>query len=214
MQNHFASIALAAASLLAVGAAQATPTYLPFGAQANVSLSTGTAGGWTQCYLAAFNVAIGSSGQNALNQCAGDYIMMAGRETGSNTLLALAATTRADAIIDTGGFGVSTTHVSNGARWWYSGDFSWGFAGLNDVVINGVCNVGASAIGMCLHTSNTVGGWRINEIQRLSGSTAYEQMFFVADRSNNNVPEPGSLALALVGLALAGATSALRRKAR
>ncbi len=210
MQKSLASIALAAASLFAAGAAQAMPTYLPVGAQANVALSQVTGGGWTQCYLATFNVTIGSDGENVLNQCAGDYIMMAGRATGSNTLLALAATTRADAILDTGN--TSNTHVSNGAQWWYSDDWSWGFIGLNDIASNSQCNTNSSAIGMCLHTLEFAGGYRINNITGLNGSTAYEKMFFVANSSNNNVPEPGSLAL--VGLALAGAVGALRRKAR
>jgi len=210
MQKSLASIALAAASLFAAGAAQAMPTYLPVGAQANVALSQVTGGGWTQCYLATFSVTIGNDGENVLNQCAGDYIMMAGRATGSNTLLALAATTRADAILDTGN--TSNTHVSNGAQWWYSDDWSWGFIGLNDIASNNQCNTNSSAIGMCLHTLDFAGGYRINNITGLNGSTAYEKMFFVANRSNNNVPEPGSLAL--VGLALAGAVGALRRKAR
>ena len=83
-----------AAGLLASGTALATPVYMPTGAQANVALSTVTGGGWTQCYAAAMATTIGNAGENVLNVCQGDYIMMAGRATGSQTLLSLAATTR------------------------------------------------------------------------------------------------------------------------
>ncbi len=195
-----------AASLFTMGTAFAAPSYMPTGAQANVALATVTAGGWTQCYQATMATTIGNAGENVLNACQGDLIMMAGRATGSQTLLALAATNRADSIIDTGD-STTNTHISNGAQWWYSDNWSWGFASLADTVRNFEC--GQASLGMCLHTLSFVGGYSINNNDGLNGSTDYEKLFFVADA--NAVPEPG--ALALVSLALLGAAAARRRKA-
>lgn len=191
-----------AAGLLASGTALATPVYMPTGAQANVALSTVTGGGWTLCYAAVMATTIGNAGENVLNVCQGDYIMMAGRATGSQTLLSLAATTRSDAIIDTGD-NTGTYHLSNGANWWYPDNWSWGFAGASESPYNVEC--GTADAGMCLHTLGFIGGYSINRIAGLNSSIAYEKLFFVASNSTQ-VPEPASLAL--LGVAAARRRSA------
>ncbi|MBC7728766.1 MAG: hypothetical protein H7242_14345, partial [Microbacteriaceae bacterium] len=102
MKKNLFSVFALAVGLLVGHAALATPVYLPSGAQANVALSTITGGGWTQCYAATMDVFIGNSAENVLNVCSGDYLMMAGRATGADTFLALAAALRADTIVNTG----------------------------------------------------------------------------------------------------------------
>jgi PEP-CTERM motif len=192
---------------LSAGTAQAS-LYTPFGAQTNVGLSTVTGGGWTQCYAATMGAAIGTNAQNVLSNCTGDLLMMAGRVTGSDTFLVLAETTLSDAILNTG-VGTSNTHLSNGANWYFSPSWSWGFTAANDAVSLNSCDTSSSPTSMCLHTLNGTGGYRINNITGLNSSTTYEKVFFVAS-AQNNVPEPGSLAL--IGLGLAGLAVVRRRK--
>jgi len=158
--------------------------------------------------MSTFSSFIGSGAENVLNVCQGDYLMMAGRKTGSSTLLALAAALRADTILDTGK--TSTTHTANGANWYFSDDWSWGFTAAGDTVTNNQCDTSNSPLSMCLHTVGGAGGYRINNITDLNNSMNYEKIFFVANRSAVPEPEPGSLAL--FGLALGGAALVTRRK--
>lgn len=183
----------------------AQASVVPVGVQTNVTLSTIVSNGWTQCYAKTMDVFIGYSGENVLNSCGGDYLMMAGRATGSDTFLVAAAALRSDTIINTGM--TSNTHVANGANWYYSPNWSWGFTALNDTVSLGECDTSQSPSSMCLHTVAGVGGYRINDIVSIGQN--YEKVFFVMNESQN-VPEPTSMAL--FGLALAGLAVARSRK--
>ncbi|MES2535169.1 MAG: PEP-CTERM sorting domain-containing protein [Pseudomonadota bacterium] len=185
--------------------------YLPSGPQTNVSLSTVLEGGWTQCYAQTMSVGIGSQAQNVLTGCNGDFLMMAGRQTGSDSFLVLAAADLDETIFNTGA--TSITHLANGSNWWFSNNWSWGFTAANDTVSNFSCDTSNSPTSMCLHTLDNVGGYRINSLTGLNGSADYEKVFFMASNADvSAVPEPTSIAL--LGLGLLGFAAARRKSAK
>jgi hypothetical protein len=199
--------ACAFAALLACPQAQAAPSYLPFGVQTDVPLATVLAGGWSPCYQAAMVQPIGIAGEQVLGACTGEFILMAGRATGADTFLSLAAALRGEAIVNTGQ--TSDTHLANGARWWFSPDWSWGFTAADDTVENDECDTTDSPTSLCLHTIAGVGGYRINNLLELNDSVDFEKVFFQAGRLTG-LPEPASMLL--LGAAMLGAAGASRRR--
>ena len=200
------------ASLLAAGALPAAAaTYMPVGPQTNVALSDVTGGGWTLCYSALMSTPFGNSASTTLANCHGDRVLLAGRETGSDTLLALAQTTFADAFADTGAGNNGVFTTSNGADWFYSDQWSWGFKPIGVGFTKYQCDFNAPDSSLCVHTLNFAGGYSINTIVGLNNSSAYEKLVFVANDGPGGVPEPATWAMLIAGFGMVGAT--LRRRA-
>jgi hypothetical protein len=209
--TYLLSTGRALALILCVGAAFAGPlTYTPVGPQTGVALSTVTGGGWTQCYAAAMNVPIGNNAENVLSGCQGDYLMMAGRVAGSDTLLVLAEAPYADVTFDTGSTDRTTVHVANGSAWYFAPYWSWGFAGIGDNVDKYSCDIQGGTNKMCLHTYDSVGGYRIGNIMELNSNVDYEKIFFVAN-DVAGVPEPATATLLTLGIAAFLAARTRRR---
>jgi len=189
-------------------AASAAPLYAPVGPQLNVALSTVTSGGWTQCYAAPMSTFLGSSAAAALGACSGNLVLLAGRQTGSDTLLALAQAPKVDALFDTG-INNRVTHVANGTQWYNADDWSWGFAPAGEPVFKDECDNVEGSGRICLHTIRGVGGYRINDL--ITFSASYEKLVFTSSASiTAAVPEPAAWALMIGGFGMIGA--ALRRR--
>lgn len=202
---------LGALALIAAPAAAAD--YLPVGPQQNVSIGTVTGGGWTLCYSALMGTPFGSSASTTLANCTGDRIMMAGRATGSDTLLVLAQTTYGDAFANTGAANNDVFTNSNGADWFYADNWSWGFKTPGTSYTKLECDTTPPGGSMCIHTLNGVGGYNINEIGGLNGSSDYEKLVFTYG-GGGAVPEPAAWALMIAGFGLVGAAARRQRDSR
>lgn len=122
--------------------------YEPVGPQQNIPVATVTGGGWTQCYLDLYDVALQAATVEAA--CTGGNLMLACRQTGSSTLQLLAWAPRADVLFDTGTS--DTPHIANGTEWYFSATYSWGFAGLGEALARGECDTNSGADRLCWHT--------------------------------------------------------------
>ena len=207
-------LALGAAMLIASPAFAAA--YLPVGPQQNVSLSTVLGGGWTQC----LSEDVGHYGTNLATTfagCTGSHLMLAGRVTGSSTILLLAQALKSDVLTDTG-TGTNSTHLANGSQWYYNSSYSMGFASAGSNTYRLSCDAsgifnGDSADGanrLCWHTGGGTlnGGWRVGTNVWLNGEpSGFDRLIF----SSNGVPEPAAWALMIAGFGLVG-TSLRRRR--
>ena len=101
MVKRFGTAVVAAAL---ASAPVAAATYLPVGPQQNVALATVLGGGWTLCYQKTMSVGLGASALDELAACGapGRNVMLAGRQTGDDTLLLLAQAPYADVTFNTG----------------------------------------------------------------------------------------------------------------
>ena len=111
--------------------ASASPAYYPTGPQTFVAKAALT--GWTECWhsdYGSYDVNI----DEVLGNCQGDYLMLAGGQTGASSWDVLAAAPRADVLFDTHNSwsDTTTTHTANGSDWYFGGDWSWGFLKAGD----------------------------------------------------------------------------------
>jgi hypothetical protein len=197
---------LMAAATLAIAAPVMAADYLPVGPQSDIALSTVTGGGWTLCYSAAMATPFGISAGETLSGCNGSRLMMAGRLTGSATLLLLAQTTKVDALNPTGAANNGVYTTSNGADWFYNDNYSWGFKPVGAGYSKSECGSGPSS--MCIHVLDFTGGYSIGDISGLNGSLDYEKLVFTNAAA---VPEAASWMMLIAGFGLVGAVQRRRQ---
>lgn len=216
-------------TLLAFNSTEVQAQYLPVGPQTNVPVDTVVNGGWTQCYIDTYDNFMNA--EEVLEQCPGELLMLACRETGSDTLMLLAQGMRSDVTFDTGDDNNDVLHIANGVGWYFNkGGFmgeeglAWGFVRAGDSVEKNNCDVdssGADNERLCWHLQGDVGGYRCGSIGNEEGdlnygpnAEAYERVVYMAAPTLAQVPtlsEWGLIAMASI-LGIVGFMVIRRRK--
>jgi hypothetical protein len=157
------------------------PTNLSFaGVQNNVSVSSVTGGGFTECYRDTY-ANTGTPLATIQAQCSQSVLIMSCRVTGASTLSVAAMGLRSEVFTNTGDSN-NVTHTHNGVGWYFSNSYSWGFVPGGEAVTRGSCdttNTGSNN-RLCWHTGgNTInGGWRCGSTTSLNSSTAWERIVY------------------------------------
>ena len=163
------------------------------GIQRDVPLGEVERMGFRECFRGVYsgNEPIGP----ILEECAGDVMMIGCREVGQADLHVAAMGLREDVLFDTGQ-DAGGVHEANGVGWYYSDQYSWGFAPAGAPVNRNSCDVEGPAdeTRMCWHTGggNLNFGWRCGSNTGAGANT--ERFVFVADRVGGAlecVGEPG-----------------------
>lgn len=201
-------LAVVVLGLMAGASGQAGASLIiPNGVQNDVALSTVTgAWGWTVAYQGDYSQTVSIADMFA--NTTGQYVMLAAHRKGSNTFEVLAAALKTDVQTYTP---YNTTHTSNGVEWYYN-NFSIGFAGLGDTIIQSSADINGSAWSgtperdrLSWHSGGSstptaiFGGWRAGAFIELNSSTEWERFVLTGDNLSA-VPEPSSIALVCTAL--------------
>ncbi|MCW8196578.1 hypothetical protein F6455_17425 [Proteobacteria bacterium 005FR1] len=137
--------------------------------------------GWSQCYSASY-ADLNAHAENMVAACTGSKIMLACRQTGSDTLTVAAYANRQDVFFDTGtGNGV---HTANGVDWYYSPNYSMGFAPVGEGVTRYQADIQdqSDPERLSWHTLDQyTSGWRCGSAVWLNGNVSWEKVIYQAD---------------------------------
>ena len=173
-------------------------TYYPTGPQKNVALSTVIGGGWSICSQTTYVTQLDAYPAACPQAGASDKVMLACRQTGSDTIQLLAAAPASDVLTETGDTRTAT-HNANGSEWYYDttdggGDYAIGFAKGGDSVDNNSCDTstaGANDERLCFHMYETLdgGGYRCGADRNLNSSGAFERLYLMSDADGDGVAD-------------------------
>jgi len=135
--------------------------YMFSGVQNNLSKAILT--GWSICYQDTYDKVFGFT--TAINNCKGQYLLMACSQNNAASLAVAAMGLRTDVTFMTGNTmsGQNKVHISNGVEWYCDNNWAWGFANANDAVSLNECDTDTNPnnnLRLCWHTLNFVGGYR------------------------------------------------------
>ena len=137
--------------------------------------------GWEQCYSATY--AEEAHAEDMLAACTGSKIMLACRPTGSSVLTLAAYANRSDVFYDTG-MANNVVHNANGVDWYFSANYSMGFAPQGEGVTRSSADTQdqSSPYRLSWHTHDYyANGWRCGSNVWLNGNGAWEKVIYQAD---------------------------------
>lgn len=154
--------------------------YWTSGVLENVDQSTLM--GWSECFVDTYD-GFGSDLNQVLIACPGSKLLIGCRPPGSSTLALGAMGERVDVLHECGQ-DPACVHQANGVGWYYSNNWSWGFAPGGAQVNRNSCDIGVGdqeTLRMCWHTN--VG--QITNGYRCGSDSAptwdWERVVFTAD---------------------------------
>ena len=111
-------------------------------------------GGFVQCHLDNYGNDR-TSIRDILDRCNDEVLLMGCRPTGADTLTLAAMGDRAFVLADMGQE-INPTNVHNGVNWYFSDQYSWGFAPPGVELSRNSCDTGEDQgqLRMCWHTGN------------------------------------------------------------
>lgn len=163
-----------------VTALLALHTYTFQGIKTNLPISS--LNGWTECYKTTY-ADVSAHPENMVNACTGSKIMLACRAAASNTLTVAAYANREDVFFNTGDGG-NVVHTANGVDWYFSYNYSMGFAPVGQGVQRTSADTQntSSSDRLSWHTHDTyASGWRCGSSTGLNGNSAWEKVIYQAN---------------------------------
>ena len=180
MQSRLIRAAGIATVLLALAlpaAAAQAASYYPSGPQEDVPHSTVSDAGWTVCYAGDYSDH--TSLPVILAACPGAYLMMAGNAAGAPNYQLLAAAPRADVLHEAGTVPDGSL-LSNGTKWYFNTNWSWGFGPNGDTINRVSCDYNSGiqtmpALHLCWHTTGNAlnVGYRLGGVADHAGWARY-----------------------------------------
>ena len=164
----------------AVGSLQGYHMYSFTGIKTNLPVAS--LNGWTQCFQTTY-ANPNASPESMMSACTGSKIMLACRQTGSDTLTVAAYADRDEVFLNTGDYN-SNVHTANGVDWYFSNNWSMGFAPVGEGVFRNSGDVQGMSdndrLSWHTHESST-NGWRCGSTSWLTSSTSWEKVIYQAD---------------------------------
>ncbi len=152
------------------------PPYSQAGILHGLSVDGLTDLGWQICHLDQYGEILPEL--EDLTDCNGQHLMLACRQTDSDTLT-VAAADFATVVTKEIPPSLSDHHVSAGVAWYYAPEFSWGFAPAGAEFVGNPCDISEfddAGDRLCWHTVDWIGGFRCGETQWLNESSAWERV--------------------------------------
>lgn len=146
------------------------------------SLPVSSLVGWSQCYSASY-ASQNAHPEDMVAVCTGSKIMLACRRTGADTLTVAAYANREDVFMNTGDRN-DNVHRANGVDWYFSYNWSMGFAPAGAGVRRNSADIKFNEADQRLswHTKdNYTTGWRCGSSINLNYNSNWEKLIFQAD---------------------------------
>ena len=123
--------------------------------------------GWSQCYQGRYDDQLyGSTLTSILNQCDRSKLFLACGLISSSNLYSIGAMAPRQDVLYNCSTNVNCSRLSNNVQWYFSSNYSWGFANQSVSINRAYCDLETtfSSTRLCWHTMTGFDGFRCGSI--------------------------------------------------